>query len=480
MERVQKILSNAGYCSRRAAEQLIAEGRVTVNGKQIHLGDQATPADTIRVDNKLIVREKPVYLIFNKPTGCVTALTDAKYRTIMHYIRCKERVFPVGRLDFDTSGLLLLTNDGDFANKIMHPRYEINKTYVAELDRPIGPRHIAQLEQGIKLEDGMTSPAIVSRSRPEKIEITIHEGKNRIVRRMLEALGYTVVRLERTHIGSLSLGNLKPGKYKRSNEPPQIGELKESSFAKHNRKTESFRSAVEQFKKPTANFSQNTTVRENVNRYGLRQDRPRRSYTKKSDIDPSFVVPPGFAIAASRRTNRPSDSASRKSSFSSSRSFSRPQDSRDSPRDPKTKNYVDRTPRSAPRSSRPSERRYSSRDDAHDDSYKDSRSRDFSRNSSYNSSYDAQDSRSRNSSYPSRNDSRSTYSRSENHSRDSSRFDSRSRDSSRSSRDYRKDSSKTSSYGSSRSFSRDDSSRNDSSSRSHTKPRTKNRRDTRR
>lgn len=220
MERVQKILSNAGYCSRRHAEELIKKGKVAVNGKTITIGDQAGPTDKITIDGKILKRERPVYIVFNKPTGCVTAVTDKRFRTVMHYIKCKERVFPVGRLDMNTAGLLLLTNDGTFANNVMHPRYEIKKTYVAEIDKPIGPRNIKKLEQGILLDKEKTHPAKVHRIHPEKIEITIHEGKNRIVRRMLESLGYNVVRLTRTKIGNLELGKLKPGKYRRLHEPP--------------------------------------------------------------------------------------------------------------------------------------------------------------------------------------------------------------------------------------------------------------------
>lgn len=222
MERVQKIMSNAGYCSRRKAEEIIKDGRVKVNDRTITIGDQAEPGDSITIDGKPLKRDKPVYLIFNKPTGCVTALTDEKYRTIMHFIRCKERVFPVGRLDMNTSGLLILTNDGDFANKIMHPRYEVKKTYVAEIDRPLGPRNIKKIEEGIELTDGKTNPAKVNRIHPEKVEITIHEGKNRIVRRMLESLGYKVLKLHRTKIGKLDIGKIKPGKYKRTHERPEV------------------------------------------------------------------------------------------------------------------------------------------------------------------------------------------------------------------------------------------------------------------
>ncbi len=213
MIRVQKILSNYGYCSRRKAEELIQQGRVKVNGKKITIGDKATLQDEIQVDNKIVKSDKKIYLVFHKPIKCVTALTDDKLRTVMSYINIKERVFPIGRLDYHTSGLLLLTNDGDFANSIMHPRYEVRKTYLAELDREIKDHDIEKLRKGVLLEDGKTKPAKV-RGDEKFVEITIHEGKNRIIRRMLEHCGYQVKRLVRIKIGKLSIGELKPGRFR--------------------------------------------------------------------------------------------------------------------------------------------------------------------------------------------------------------------------------------------------------------------------
>jgi 23S rRNA pseudouridine2605 synthase len=209
--RVQKLLSNYGYCSRRKAEELIQAGRVKVNGKAIGIGDKASENDKIYVDGKLVSKEKKVYLMFNKPVGCVTALRDSKYKTVMDYIKIKERVFPVGRLDYNTSGLLILTNDGDFANKIMHPRNEVKKTYVVGLDRAIGKKDIAQIERGVMLEDGKTSPAKIRRLKGSDVEITIHEGKNRIVRRIFSKLGFRLRFLHRVMVGRLSLGNLNVG-----------------------------------------------------------------------------------------------------------------------------------------------------------------------------------------------------------------------------------------------------------------------------
>ncbi len=214
MHRVQKLLSNYGYCSRRKAEELIKEGRVKVNGKIIEIGDKAGEKDKISVDNKPVRKQKNVYLMFNKPIGCVTALTDSRFKTIMDYVRTKERVFPIGRLDFNTSGLLLLTNDGDFANTIMHPRYEIKKTYQVRLNKPLVKKDSKKIEQGMELEDGKTSPAKIVSLTPTFLEITIHEGKNRIIRRMFKALGYGVVSLGRVRIGKLLLGKLKNGHYR--------------------------------------------------------------------------------------------------------------------------------------------------------------------------------------------------------------------------------------------------------------------------
>ena len=213
--RVQKIISNAGYCSRRKAEELIRQGLVKVNDKVINLGGKAEPGkDKITVNGREVKIEKRIYLLFNKPAGCITTLDDPlKRKTIFDVIKIKERIFPVGRLDKNTSGLLLLTNDGDFANKIMHPRYEIEKTYLVETDDPINNNQIKLLEKGVELEDGKTSPAKVKK-KGNSIEITIHEGKKRIVRRMIGYVGLKVLSLKRIKVGKLSLGSLKEGKYR--------------------------------------------------------------------------------------------------------------------------------------------------------------------------------------------------------------------------------------------------------------------------
>jgi 23S rRNA pseudouridine2605 synthase len=214
MQRIQKLLSNYGYCSRRKAEELIQAGRVKVNGYLISLGDKASETDIISVDDKLVEKPRKVYIMFHKPVGCVTAATDPKYKTVMDYVKTEERVFPIGRLDYNTSGLLLLTNDGDFANKVMHPRYETKKTYVVGLGSSINNEQITKIQAGVMLEDGKTSRAKVRKLNDDLIEITIHEGKNRIIRRMCQKLGLKVRFLQRIRIGRLSLGNLKPGRYR--------------------------------------------------------------------------------------------------------------------------------------------------------------------------------------------------------------------------------------------------------------------------
>lgn len=211
MHRVQKLLSNWGYCSRRKAEEFISKGRVKVNDKVIGLGDQASESDIITVDGKRVRAPRRVYLMLNKPLHCVTALRDPQKRTVMDYIRTTERVVPIGRLDYNTTGLLLFTNDGDFANKVMHPRYEIAKKYLVEANEPFSKRQIQQMKSGIVLEDGKTNPAWVKQIGPRTLIITIHEGRNRIVRRMVQALGLKVKFLQRIAVGKLELGTLAPG-----------------------------------------------------------------------------------------------------------------------------------------------------------------------------------------------------------------------------------------------------------------------------
>ena len=189
LQRVQKILANAGVCSRRQAEDLIRKGRVKVNGKVIGIGGKADPfKDNINVDGKKLERPDQIYFAFNKPPDCLTTLHDPKGRkTILHYVRLQERVIPVGRLDFNTQGLIFLTNDGDFANLVMHPRYEVQKKYMIFLDKKFSHEDAMRVKRGLHLGDTVTRPANVRYVSPAKdvIEISLHQGQNRIVRRMM-------------------------------------------------------------------------------------------------------------------------------------------------------------------------------------------------------------------------------------------------------------------------------------------------------
>ncbi len=212
--RVQKIISNRGYCSRRKAEELIKENRVKVNGNPVKIGDTCFENDKIEIDNREIKSVKKTYIVFNKPKFCVTALIDKKYKTVMDFIKIKQRVFPIGRLDYLSDGLLILTNDGDFANRIMHPRYNITKTYLVTLTEKIKKQDLAKLKKGILLDDGPAKPDYVKVLPKNRIELGIHDGRNRIIRRIFNKLNYKVINLTRTKIGKLELGKLKKGKYK--------------------------------------------------------------------------------------------------------------------------------------------------------------------------------------------------------------------------------------------------------------------------
>jgi len=212
-ERLQKILSSAGITSRRAAEVLITAGRVAVNGQIVtELGSKADPeTDKITVDGKPVsISKKRIYLLLNKPAGYVTTLSDPG--------GIPERLYPVGRLDFNTEGLLLLTNDGEWANRLAHPSHEVEKEYLVKIRGSLSSDKIALLSKGIKLEDGLTAPAKIEIIRVlEKnvwFTITIHEGRFRQVRRMCEAMELPLVKLKRIRYGNILLGELKAGEYR--------------------------------------------------------------------------------------------------------------------------------------------------------------------------------------------------------------------------------------------------------------------------
>ena len=223
MERLQKILASRGVCSRRKAEEIIQAGRVTVNGQVAALGDSAdVDADEILLDGEALpVKSEYVYILLNKPRGFVTTLSDEKGRKNAAQLvaDCGVRVYPVGRLDMDSEGLLLFTNDGDFANSLMHPKHEVNKTYRVLVDG-YTPQNLRKLEQPVTL-DGYTirkpDVSLVRQTRREggaELLVTIHEGRNRQVRRMCDLAGMKVLRLIRIAEGSLKLGDLPQGKWR--------------------------------------------------------------------------------------------------------------------------------------------------------------------------------------------------------------------------------------------------------------------------
>jgi 23S rRNA pseudouridine2605 synthase len=216
-ERLQKVMAAAGLGSRRTCEDLIAGGRVTVNGETARLGRRIDPErDQVAVDGAAVgVRPGMVHYLLNKPRGVVTTADDPQGRpTVLALVPDAPRVFPVGRLDMDTEGLLLLTNDGDLAHRLTHPSFGVDKEYFAHVEGEPSRRAVRQLREGVELDDGVTAPAQASLVAPSIVRLVIHEGRNRQVRRMCEAIGHPVQRLVRTRIGPLADRKLKPGTWR--------------------------------------------------------------------------------------------------------------------------------------------------------------------------------------------------------------------------------------------------------------------------
>lgn len=223
MERLQKVIASSGICSRRKAEELILAGKVKVNGQVVtELGTKVDNKDEIMVNDKLIVKEEKEYYLLNKPRGVITSTSDDKNRTtVVDLIDTTARIYPVGRLDYDTTGALLLTNDGEFANILTHPKNNIDKVYLAKLNGIIKGEQINKLKDGVMLDDVLVKPSRVKlkKTDPTKntsmVEITIHEGKNHEVKRLFESVGFLVDKLTRERIGIFNLEGLKSGEYRK-------------------------------------------------------------------------------------------------------------------------------------------------------------------------------------------------------------------------------------------------------------------------
>ncbi len=232
MERLQKVIAQSGITSRRKAEQLILNGNVKVNGKTVTtLGTKVSSKDEIMVDGKLLTKEKKVYFLINKPRGVITTTKDEKQRkSVVDLIPCEERIYPVGRLDYDTTGVLLLTNDGEFANRLMHPSNGVLKVYLAKLKGIIKGEAIKTLKNGVILGKDVITPVRVKlkkvdvKSQTSFVEITIQEGKNHEVKELFKAVGFDVIKLTRKQYGFFDTKGLKSGEY-RTLTPKEVSKV---------------------------------------------------------------------------------------------------------------------------------------------------------------------------------------------------------------------------------------------------------------
>ena len=213
--RLNAFLARAGVASRRGADALIKAGRVTVNDARGELNTFVAASDVVRVDGREVGKQRLRHVLLNKPRGTITTARDPEGRpTVVELVGGDVRIVPVGRLDRDTTGVLLLTNDGPLAHRLAHPRYGIEKTYVADVVGEPADEALLALADGVELEDGPTAPALVRRLGPSQLELVLHEGRNRQVRRMLDAVGHPVVRLRRSRYAGLGPGRLRPGQWR--------------------------------------------------------------------------------------------------------------------------------------------------------------------------------------------------------------------------------------------------------------------------
>ena len=213
--RLNAYLARAGVASRRGADELIKAGRVTVNGAAGQLNTFVEAADDVRVDGRVVGKQALRHVLLNKPRGTITTARDPEGRpTVVDLVGGATRVVPVGRLDRETTGVLLLTNDGELAHRLAHPRYRVEKVYVADVEGQPGEETLRRLAEGVELEDGLTAPARARLLASNRVELTLHEGRNRQVRRMLEAVGHPVHRLRRSRYAGLTTGRLQRGQFR--------------------------------------------------------------------------------------------------------------------------------------------------------------------------------------------------------------------------------------------------------------------------
>ena len=225
MERVQKVISNLGYASRREVENLIKEKRVLINDKIAILGDKVTSSDIIKIDGVVVDKENKnikEYYLLNKPRGVVSTVKDEKGRkTVVDLIETDKRIYPIGRLDYDTTGIILLTNDGELTNLLLHPKNNINKVYLAKIKGIISGSDIQRLKKGVIIDGKKTSPcrvklkSINKKNNTSLVNITIHEGRNHQVKKMFESIGYDVIKLTRLEFAFLNCKSLKSGEYRK-------------------------------------------------------------------------------------------------------------------------------------------------------------------------------------------------------------------------------------------------------------------------
>ena len=309
--RLQKVIAASGLASRRKAEEWIAQGRVTINGKIVReLGTRIDPErDHVKVDGRHLKSVEPyAYLLLNKPKGIVSTLNDPEGRpTIEHLLHgVTLRMFPVGRLDFDTEGLMLLTNHGELAQALLHPRYHVAKVYLAKVKGVLNDDEIDQLARGVRLEDGMTAPATVKKVRKAAenswLEVTIYEGRKHQIKRMFEVVGHPVLKLKRIRFGPLALGDLLPGEFRYLTDR-EANTLRGIFQHKQQQEAEGISSQPIRPEKPARTVSARPA-----------RPAPRSSgQSRRSGAQPprSPARPAGSARPPARRPGRPADSGRR-------------------------------------------------------------------------------------------------------------------------------------------------------------------------